>query len=81
MLVRIFVNLINDNLNREKQLTNKKGLILAHVALGLRGGTAGSRGLRLLCLWPPGSRVGGRECIKGKVTLLNGVAPVPHFLK
>lgn len=80
MLVRIFVTLISDNLNREKQLTNKKGLFLAHVALGLRGGSAGSRGLRLLSLWPPGSRVGGREC-KGKVTLFNGVAPVPHFLK
>lgn len=81
MLVRIFVSLISDNLNREKQLTNKRSLFLAHVALGLRGGNAGSRGLMLLSLWPPGSRVGGRECVKGKITPFNGVAPVPHFLK
>lgn len=80
-MVRIFVTFISDNLNREKQLTNKKGLFLAYVALGLRGGSAGSRELRLLSLWPPGSRVGGREFAKGKVTLFNGVAPVPHFLK
>lgn len=81
MSVRIFVTFISDNLNREKQLTNKKSLFLAHVALGLRGGSAGNQGLELLSLWPPGSRVGGRECVKGKITPFNGVAPVPHFLK
>lgn len=66
MLVRIFVTLISDILNREKQLTNKKGLFLVHVALGLRGGSAGSRGLVLLSLWPPGSRVGERGMCQGQ---------------
>lgn len=81
MLIRILVTLISNNLNREKQLTNKKSLFLGHVALGLRGDSAGSGGLMLLSLWPSGSRVGGRECVAGKITSFSGVAPVPHFLK
>lgn len=81
MLVKILVTLISDSLNREKQLTNKKSLFLGHVALGLRGGSAGSRGLMLLSSWPSGSRAGGPECVAGKVTPFSGGAPVPHFLK